>query len=62
MKKTLAINIDYIIRDWESALVNTYKRQIDEDWEEKLTDSNNLWKHFNFPSYVLSLDTTATDY
>ncbi len=62
MKRKLAINIDYIIRDWETALINTYKRQIDENWDEQIINKDSLWSYFKFPIYILSSDTTATDY
>lgn len=60
--KRIAINIDYIIRDWESSLVNTYKKQIDEFWDEQIIDRTKLWSYFKFPHYILSLDSTTTDY
>ena len=54
-KKTkIAIDIDFLLRDWISSLINIYRKQIDEDYEidiNDITDITNLYKLSPFPKY-----------
>lgn len=49
--KKIAIDIDFILRDWVSMLINEYRKQIDNEWDEKV-DLENLYESFKFPQYT----------
>ena len=51
--KTVAIDIDFLIRDWVTALINTYKKQIDDTWDGEIEDMSKIWEYFKFPVYTI---------
>ncbi len=51
MKKKIAIEIDFLIRDWIKALTEIYKKQIDETIEVE-PQLSNLWEYYPFPVYI----------
>lgn len=50
MKKKIAIDID-VLRDWLSALINVYEKQIG-DFSEDIKSLDNIWEYFKFPIYI----------
>jgi len=52
--KKVAIDIDFVLRDWVTALITTYQKQIDDTWNEEIKDLDKIWEYFKFPVYTLS--------